>query len=70
MTSVNLKEMLKTYAIDLFSTGPAISISTGEEIDHTVITGLLNSKEIGNQKYLMFVEERLKKGTKSVFHPS
>jgi len=56
----SLKQTLQIiYKINLFSDGPAISISTGKEVDAGIITGLLNSKTLGNESYLTFVNDRL-----------
>ena len=64
-----LKETLGTYALDLFADRPAVSISTGEEIDHSIINGLLNLKFKGNQSYLQFIDKRIIKATTSFFDP-
>ena len=56
-THVNdLKEtMTKLYDTDLFSDGPAMSISSGTEIDPGIISGLLGAKDMGNKCHLDFV---------------
>ena len=59
--------LLNIYAIDLFSNDPPISIATGEEIDASIIRGLLESKDIGNKRFIEFVKECLVKGKKSFF---
>ena len=50
---------MKTYQIDPFSNGPAVSIATGEEIDHDIIKNLLNAGHIGNDLYNIFVHTKL-----------
>ena len=69
MKHVNsLKQTLQiNYKINLFSDGPAISISTGKEVDAGMKTELLNSKTLGNESYLTFVNDRLITGKKSFF---
>ena len=68
-THVNdLKETItKLYGIDLFSDGPAMSISSGTEIDPGIISGLLGAKDMGNKCYLDFVTQRLVDGTVQFF---
>ena len=66
----SLKSKLKDYNIDPFGNSPTIHMSSGEEIEKSIIDGLLNASEIGDEKYLSFVQERLVKGsTKSIFDP-
>ena len=65
----NLKSTLHVYQIDLFSGGPAVSLSTGVEIDHSIIKGLLSSREVGHKCFLKFVGERLFECKKSFFDP-
>ena len=60
---------MKTYQVDPFSNGPAVSIATGEEIDHDIIKNLSNAGYIGDDLYNIFVQERLVKGSKSLFDP-
>ena len=65
----NLKSQLTDYNVDSFEDSSAICISTGQEIDFSVLQGLLQVSELGNEKYLNFVKERLVEGEKSIFEP-
>ena len=61
------RTMTKLYGIDRFSDGPAMSISSGTEIDPGIISGLLGTKDMGNKCYLDFVTQRLVDGTVQFF---
>ena len=65
----SLKEKLKGYQIDPFANAPACHITTGYEIDHKIIEGLLSAPKLGDEKYKKFVEERLVKGTVDYYKP-
>ena len=54
----NLKSQLKDYNVGLFEDSWAIYITTGQEIDCSVVQGLLRALELVNEKYLNFVKER------------
>ena len=60
------KSARETFNFDLFD-GPARSISTGKEIDHKIILGLLSSDLQGNETFQQFVQERFVNGQKSFF---
>ena len=67
---MSLKSTLSNmYYVDLLSDGPATFITTGEEIDHGIVAGLLTSSRLGHSCYTQFVEERLVNGTTSFFDP-
>ena len=57
----------ETYQFQFFS-GPPRAISTGKEIDASVISGLLSNAEHGNQAFMEFTKERLITGKSSLFH--
>ena len=63
----SLKKTLKTYQVDLFSDGPAVSISTGMETDHAIINDILGSANTGNECYKTFISKRLIIGSMTVF---
>ena len=64
-----LKSQLKDYNLDHLEANSAIYLSTSQEIDFFVLQGLLQASELGNEKYLNFVKERLVEGEKSIFEP-
>ena len=43
---------------------------TGQGINLSVLQGLLQASELGNEKYFNFVKERLIEGEKSVLEPA
>ena len=53
--------------MDLFSDGPAVSISSGTEIDHATIKNILGSTNTGNECYKTFISKRLITGSMTVF---
>ena len=63
----SLKSQLKDYNIDPFEDSSAICINTGQEINFSVVEGLLQASELVNEKYLNFVKERLVEREKSTF---
>ena len=65
----NLKDQLKKYNNDTFGDGPAKQLTTRKIIDAKIIQGLLDAEKIGNSNYIVFVAERLVKGTKKFFDP-
>ena len=65
----NLKNTLKTYNVDMFSDGPARSITSGEKIDENIVNELLGADRTGEQCYNEFVTQRLVTGVKSFFDP-
>ena len=54
----NLESQLKDYNVDPLGDTSAICISTGQEIDFSVLQGLLQTSDLANEKYLNFVRER------------
>ena len=65
----SLKDTLRNYRVNVFDDGPARCISAGEEINENVIKGLLDSKDVGAAQFVKFTDERLVKGTVSIFDP-
>ena len=63
----SLKSQLKDYNIDPFEDSSAICINTSQEINFSVVEGLLQASELDNEKYLNFVKERLVEREKSTF---
>ena len=51
----------------MFSDGPAVSISTGAEIDHAIINDIFGSANRGNECYKTFISKRLITGSMTVF---
>ena len=64
-----LKEKLKSYGTDPFSTGKARDIATGKELPEKVVENLIKAREIGDEMYFSFVNERLIKGKADFFDP-
>ena len=65
----DLKQKRHSYNISPFAAGPARNVTTGEEIDSSVIKGLLDSPKLGDKKFQEFVTERLVKGTVDFYDP-
>ena len=43
---------MRQYSYDPFGDGNAKEISTGKEIDASIIAGLVGADKLGNEKYL------------------
>ena len=65
----SLKAKLKAYGTDPFAAGQARNITTGEEIDHKVIEGLLNAPKLGDTLYKNFIQQRLVTGKVDFYSP-
>ena len=65
----NLKSQLKDDSVEHFENSSSIFITTGEDIDLSVLQGPPHASEQCNEKCLNSVEKRLVKGVKSVFEP-
>ena len=65
----SLKEKLRGYSINPFADVPARHIVTGNELDQKLIEGLLSAPEIGDERYKLFVEERLVGGRVYFYKP-
>ena len=62
-----VKEKLRGYNVNPFADVP--HIVTGNELDPKIIEGLLSAPEIGDERYKLFVEERLVEGTVDFYKP-
>ena len=58
----NLKLLSKDYDVDPSEDNLAICIRTGQEIVFSMIQGLFQASELGNEKYFNFVNERCVEG--------
>ena len=58
----SLKWKLKDYNIgNIFGSSPAIHVSSGKEIDTSIVEELMKASELSEEKYLIKVKERLLK---------
>ena len=64
-----LRNQLRMYGIDPFSSDVPKSFSTGTEIPSEVSDNIINAADIGNTNYLAFIKERLVDGTRYFFDP-
>ena len=65
----DLKKKLSAYKADPFGERNARDISTGKEVDHNIIEGLINSGERGNELLKGFIQTRLIDGTVKFYDP-
>ena len=63
-----MKEKLRDYNIDPFADGPARCLTTGQELDATMIDGSIQVGNNGEGRFNEFVKDRLVKGNLSIFH--
>ena len=62
-----LIQKLREYNVNPFSSGPAINMVTGKEIDPVIIKRLLGADSLGNTKLKKFMNDTLVTGKKSIF---
>ena len=65
----NLKNKLRGYGVDPFSTGFPKHISLGDIMDDSIVNDMLRAPEVGMPQFKAFIEERLVKGKVSFFSP-
>ena len=63
----SLKAKLKQYNVNIFEDGPARNLTTGREIDREVIDGRLHAEDVGNKRFIAFVQDRLVESKKLFF---
>ncbi len=64
-----LQKQLSLYGVNPFSNGSQKFLTTGEEINKTVVSDMLNAAVIGDTHYKAFVKERLSGQEKGFFEP-
>ena len=64
-----MKNKLRGYGVDPFSTGFPKHISRGDRIDDSIVNDMLRAAEVGMTQFKAFIEERLVKGKVSFFSP-
>lgn len=65
----SLKSQLAKYGVDPFDNCPPKYLSTGVEIDKSVVRDMLNAPAIGNALFKTFVHERLESNKIGLFDP-
>ena len=63
----SLKAKLKQYNVNIFEDDPARNLTTGREIDREVIDGRLHAEDVGNKRFIAFVQDRLVESKKLFF---
>ena len=54
-----LKDQLRSYGFDPFSDSNPKNISTGQELDESVVRDMIDAESVGDKKFMDFVESRL-----------
>ena len=62
-----LKDQLRSYGFDPFSDSNPKKISTGQELDESVVSDMIDAESVGDEKFMDFVESRLINGSVEFF---